>query len=104
MVVLSEGLVCLGSTARFAGLAAATCGDWALAERNFDTAVTVNRRLEAYPALAHTQAEWGWALLAQGRRADHKRAESLLAQARDLADELDMRRLAADIRVRRGGR
>ena len=104
VVVLSGGLVCLGSTARFAGLAAATCGDWPLAERNFDNAVIVNRRLEAYPALAHTQAEWGWALLAQGRRADRSRAESLLAQARDLADELDMRRLAADIRVRRGGR
>jgi len=104
VVVLSRGLVCLGSTARFAGLAAATCGDWQLAERNFDNAVVVNRRLEAYPALAHTQAEWGWALLAQGRRADRSRAESFLAQARDLADELDMRRLAADIRVRRGGR
>ena len=104
VVVLSQGRVCLGSTARFAGLAAATCGDWQLAERNFDSAVTVNRRLEAYPALAHTQAEWGWALLAQGRRADRNRAEGLLVQARDLADELDMRRLAADIRVRRGGR
>ncbi len=104
VVVLSKGLVCLGSTARFAGLAAATCGDWELAERNFDAAVTVNRRLEAYPALAHTQAEWGWALLSQGRRADRVRAEKLLTQARDLADELDMRRLAADIRVRRGGR
>jgi tetratricopeptide (TPR) repeat protein len=104
VVVLAGGLVCLGSTARFAGLAAATCGDWELAERNFDLAVTVNRKLEAYPALAHSQAEWGWALLAQGRRADNKRAESLLVQARDLADELDMRRLAADIRVRRGGR
>ncbi len=104
VVVLSGGLVCLGSTARFAGLAAATCGEWELADRNFDTAVTVNRKLEAYPALAHSQAEWGWALLAQGRRADNKRAESLLVQARDLADELDMRRLAADIRVRRGGR
>ena len=104
VVVLAEGRVCLGSTARFAGLAAATCGDWQLAERNFDTAVVVNRRLEAYPALAHTQAEWGWALLAQGRRADRNRAEGLLVQARDLADELDMRRLAADIRVRRGGR
>ena len=104
VVVLSGGLVCLGSTARFAGLAAATCGDWELADRNFDLAVTINRKLEAYPALAHSQAEWGWALLAQGRRADNKRAESLLVQARDLADELDMRRLAADIRVRRGGR
>ena len=104
MIVLSKGLVCLGSTARFAGLAAATCGDWALAEQNFDLAATINQRMEAYPALAHTQAEWGWALLAQGRRADNKRAESLLSQARDLADELDMRRLAADIRVRRGGR
>jgi len=104
VVVLSRGLVCLGSTARFAGLAAATCGDWQLAERNFDTALTVNRKLEAYPALAHTQAELGWALLAQGRRGDNKRAEALLVQARDLADELDMRRLAADIRVRRGGR
>ncbi|MEA2717034.1 MAG: eukaryotic-like serine/threonine-protein kinase, partial [Actinomycetota bacterium] len=104
VVALSGGMVCLGSTARFAGLAAATVGDWPLAERNFDAAVTVNRRLEAYPALAHTQAEWGWALLAQGRRGDRSRAEGLLAQARDLADELDMRRLAADIRVRRGGR
>ncbi|MEA2827980.1 MAG: hypothetical protein QOG43_2419 [Actinomycetota bacterium] len=104
VVVLTGGLMCLGSTARFAGLAAATCGDWELAERNFDLAVGVNRKLEAYPAMAHTQAEWGWALLAQGRRADNKRAESLLVQARDLADELDMRRLAADIRVRRGGR
>ena len=104
VVVLSDGLVCLGSTARFAGLAAATCGDWELAERNFDTATTVNQKLEAYPALAHAQAEWGWALLAQGKRGDRNRAESLLTQARDLADELDMRRLAADIRVRRGGR
>jgi len=104
VIVLSGGLMCLGSTARYAGLAAATCGDWELAERNFDLAVTINRKLEAYPALAHCQAEWGWALLAQGRRQDNKRAESLLVQARDLADELDMRRLAADIRVRRGGR
>jgi tetratricopeptide (TPR) repeat protein len=104
VVVLSKGFVCLGSTARFAGLAAATIGDWALADQNFDTAVTVNQKLEAYPALAHTQAEWGWALLAQGRRGDNKRAEALLTRARDLADELDMRRLAADIRVRRGGR
>ena len=70
VVVLSGGMVCLGSTARFAGLAAATYGDWELAERNFDTADTVNRKLEAYPALAHTLAEWGWALLAQGRRGD----------------------------------
>ena len=38
VVVLSGGRVCLGSTARFAGLAAATCGDWPLAERNFDIA------------------------------------------------------------------
>ncbi len=104
VVVLSQGLVCLGSTARFAGLAAATYGDWELAERNFDAAAIANQKLEAYPALAHTQAEWGWALLAQGKRGDNKRAESLLVQARDLADELDMRRLAADIRVRRGGR
>ncbi len=104
VVVTSGGLVCLGSTARFVGLAAATCGEWELAERSFDTAVGMNQKLEAYPALAHTQAEWGWALLAQGKRSDQKRAEGLLIQARDLADELDMRRLAADIRVRRGGR
>ncbi|MEA2901465.1 MAG: hypothetical protein QOH36_1352 [Actinomycetota bacterium] len=104
VIVLGGGLMCLGSTARYAALAAATCGDWELAERDFDLAVTINRKLEAFPALAHSQAEWGWALLAQGRRQDNKRAESLLVQARDLADELDMRRLAADIRVRRGGR
>ncbi|HEX7275926.1 MAG TPA: hypothetical protein VF244_00995, partial [Acidimicrobiales bacterium] len=104
VVVLSGGLMCLGSTARFAGLAAATCGEWELADRNFDTAVGMNQKLEAYPALAHCQAEWGWALLAQAKRSDQKRGESLLVQARDLADELDMRRLAADIRVRRGGR
>ncbi len=104
VVVGSRGFVCLGSAARYAGLAVAMLEDWELADRYFDMALQVNRRLGSPPQLAHTQADWGHALMARGRRTDRKRGEAMMVAGASLADDLEMRRLASATRLRRGGR
>jgi hypothetical protein len=104
VVVGARGLVCLGSAARYAGQAVAMLEEWDLADGYFDLALQVNRRLGSPPQLAHTQAAWGHALMARGRRTDRKRGESMMTAGAAVADDLEMRRLAAATRLRRGGR
>ena len=104
VVVGSRGLVCLGAASRYAGLAVAMLEEWDLADRYFETALQLNRRLDSQPQLAHTQANWGHALMARGRRTDRKRGEAMMTAGASLADDLEMRRLAAATRLRRSGR
>ena len=93
-----------GAAARYAGLAVAMLEEWDLADRYFDLALQINRRLDSQPQLAHTQADWGHALMARGRRTDRKRGEAMMTAGASLADDLEMRRLAAATRLRRSGR
>ena len=104
VVVGPRGLVCLGSAARFAGVTMAMLEEWELADSYFDTALQVNRRLGSQPQLAHTQADWGHALMARGRRTDRKRGEAMMTAGGERGAPPEMRRLAAATRLRRVGR
>jgi DNA-binding NarL/FixJ family response regulator len=59
---------------------ATTLGEWELAERHFEAAMELNRRMGATTWLARTAYEYGRMLIARGEGAE--RAEALLEQAR----------------------
>lgn len=70
-----------GASALYLGLLATLTRDWDAAERHFQTAVAVHRRLAARPFLADTYCELAGMLLARGKAADADRATRLLARA-----------------------
>ncbi len=56
-VVVGYGILCFGAVARYLGMLASVMGCWDDAERHFETAMQVNGRLRARPALARTKFE-----------------------------------------------
>jgi DNA-binding winged helix-turn-helix (wHTH) protein len=95
-----EMLVYFGCCAHWLGTLGALLGDPRAAE-HFETALAMNERLGARPALARTSFEYARLLLDGGNAA---RGRELLAQAESLAAELGMadllqsaRRLAAEV-------
>lgn len=84
LVVVGEAWICKGAMARFQALAAATVGQWAAADRYFESAIDTHRRLGAQPLLARTLVEWSTTLA--GR--DPARAHRLLHEGITLADGL----------------
>lgn len=98
-VMIGYGVACYGAADRYLGMLSATLGDWKRAEGHFEAAVELNRRMGARTWLAHTAHEHGRMLLARGRLEDRARAESLLASAAALAEEIGMAALVARIRA-----
>jgi DNA-binding CsgD family transcriptional regulator len=68
---------------------AATLGDVEGAERHFDRAMELNRRMGARTWLAHTAFQCGRTLVARGD-GDRARAAALLGEAETLAEEIGM--------------
>jgi hypothetical protein len=87
----------LGSAHRYLGLLAATERDTERAATHFETALAMNARLSARPALARTQHEYARLLLAGDGPGDHERAMTLRAAALELAEGCSMTRLVADL-------
>jgi DNA-binding SARP family transcriptional activator/tetratricopeptide (TPR) repeat protein len=79
-----------GSVSRYLGLLAATIKRWAEAEKHFEDALTMNRRMSTLPWLAQTQEDYARMLLARGKADDRSHAEKLLDEALAAYRELGM--------------
>ena len=89
-ITVGVHIVCFGSAGRFLGLLADLLEDQPTAEEHFERALDMNTRMEAWPWLAHTQADYAAALRRWGRPADLARAAELTSAAMTTADRLGM--------------
>jgi DNA-binding CsgD family transcriptional regulator/tetratricopeptide (TPR) repeat protein len=97
-VMIGHLVSCYGSADRYLGMLAATLGESGRAERHFERAMELNRRMGALTWLAHTAYEYGRYLLAE-RGGDRDRAAALLGEAGTLAESIGMPTLLARIRA-----
>jgi DNA-binding CsgD family transcriptional regulator len=77
---------------------AATLGEWERAERHFEGAMELNRRMAARTWLAHTAYEYARMLIASGQ-AEDERLGALLGEATVLAEQIGMPALLGRIRA-----
>ena len=77
-----------GAVSRYAGLMATLLERWDVAQDEFERAIEMNIKLEAWPHLAHCRHEYAEMLLQRGGPADHERAHDLLEGAIDAYREL----------------
>jgi len=87
--------MCAGSVSRYLGGLAALSGQAAVAETHFQTAIAHHRRLGARPLLARTLHEYAQLLSARAAHSDPARAAEALAEARAIAGECGLKKLAA---------
>jgi len=93
-IMVGHGVACYGSADRYLGMVAATLGDRHTAERSFEAALAVDRRMGAATWVAHGSCEYGRMLAAAG---EHERARPLLAEATRLATAAGMAALLSRI-------
>ncbi|MGH8796804.1 MAG: helix-turn-helix transcriptional regulator, partial [Caldimonas sp.] len=84
---------CFGAAASLLGLLAATGRAWSDAERHYESAIEMNRRQHAEPALAHTRYRYALMRNARAAPGDRSAAHALLEQAGATAGRLGMRAL-----------
>ena len=96
-VMVGHLVACYGAADRYLGMLAATLGEAESAERHFEAALELNRRMGAPTWVAHTAFEYARLLLGRGARG-RERAEALLGEARALAERIGMAGLLARIR------
>jgi len=97
LVVAGRALVCRGSVARACALVAASNHQWDEAERQFQSALAVHRRIGALPLLARTQLERSRVLLERGRKGDRRRAAEARRKAAEIARRFGMSRMSVEI-------
>jgi hypothetical protein len=93
--VAAGAVMCTGSVSRYLGGLAALSGHTAAAEEHFRAALAHHRRLGARPLLARTLHEYAQLLSARAAGSDLARASEALAEARAIAGECGMTKLAA---------
>jgi eukaryotic-like serine/threonine-protein kinase len=93
-VAISYPEISTGSVAYRLGLLAAMMERWDDAERHFENALEMNRRIGARPWLAHTQEDYARMLIARGTPEARERALELLANARSNYANLGMNTFA----------
>jgi DNA-binding CsgD family transcriptional regulator len=81
---------CYGAADRYLGMLETALGDWSAAERSFESALALNRRLGARTWIAHTCVEYARMLLARRAADDRGRAAALLLEAAALAKGLGL--------------
>jgi DNA-binding SARP family transcriptional activator len=82
--------VALDSVSRTLGVLATALGQLEDAMAHFDEALVMDRRMEAWPWVAHTEREYALMLIERGDSGDRKRASDLLASAVASYRELGM--------------
>ena len=97
-VTAGVATLCLGSAGRYLGMLAGVLGAWDRAEQHFEEALRMNRDLQAWPWLAHTQREFAHMLHRRAREADIVRAHALLGEAWATASRFDMAALRSKLR------
>jgi len=96
-VMIGHLVACYGAADRYLGMLAATLGEAERAERHFESALELNRRMETPTWVAHTAYEY--ARFLHGRGGDgRERAAALLGEASALAEQIGMEGLLAKIR------
>ena len=93
-VMVGHLVACYGAADRYLGMLAATLGEAERAERHFEAALELNRRMGAVTWHAHSAYQYGRFLLGRGR-AERKRAAALLGEAATLAGRIGMPALEA---------
>jgi DNA-binding CsgD family transcriptional regulator len=93
-VMIGHLVACQGSADRYLGMLAATLGDAAAAERHFEAAMELNRKMGTPTWLAHTACEYGRFLHGHERA----RADSLLAEATAIAERFGLKALLGRLR------
>jgi hypothetical protein len=93
--VAAGAVMCAGSVSRYLGGLAALSGHTAAAEEHLKAAIAHHRRLGARPLLARTLHEYAQLLSARAAGPDLARAAEALAEARAIAGECGMTKLAA---------
>jgi hypothetical protein len=93
--VAAGAVMCAGSVSRYLGGLAALSGQAAAAEEHFQAAIAEHRRLGARPLLARTLHEHAQLLAGRAAGSDLARAAEALAEARAIAAECGMTKLAA---------
>ena len=88
-VIIGHLVACYGAADRFLGMLASTLGDAERAERHFERAMALERRMGAATWLAHTAYEYGRMLLAL-QPGERDRAATLLGEAAALAGRIGM--------------
>ena len=93
-VMIGHGVAIYGAGDRYLGMLAVTLGETEVAECHFEAALELNRRMGGQTWLAHTQLEYGRALLRAG---EAERAGELLTEAGALAERLGLTALQAGL-------
>ncbi|WP_084687807.1 helix-turn-helix transcriptional regulator [Paraburkholderia oxyphila] len=88
---------CFGAAASLLGLLATTRRNWQDAQRHFESALTMNLRQGAEPALARTRLRYASMRLARNADGDSDAARALLEDARAAAERMGMRALTEEI-------
>jgi DNA-binding SARP family transcriptional activator len=95
-VAFSYAQISLGSISRYLGILAAVAQRWEEAERHFEAALEMNRRIGARSWLAHTQADYARMLSARAEGDDAERAIELARRALEGYRNLGMDSYAAE--------
>jgi class 3 adenylate cyclase/tetratricopeptide (TPR) repeat protein/ABC-type transport system involved in cytochrome c biogenesis ATPase subunit len=82
--------VCLGAAERYLGLLTTVLEQWQTAERHFEAALELDRRMSALPWLAHSQHDYALMLRRRGGHRDGEHADRLLEQSLETAMGLNM--------------
>jgi DNA-binding CsgD family transcriptional regulator len=85
-----------GPAEKLLGLLATLRGDWAVAERHFESALEQADRMGSPPQIAHTRLYYSRMLLKRGLPRDAARAREQLQMALEVARHLGMRTLEAN--------
>lgn len=90
LVVVGNGVLCLGAVSRLLGLLAATAGDHETAVGHFEHALGLNNRVGAKPFLVRTYRAYAAMLIERHTPADLRRAAHLQSMGLALAEKLGM--------------
>jgi DNA-binding CsgD family transcriptional regulator/tetratricopeptide (TPR) repeat protein len=97
-VMIGSLVACYGAADRYLGMLATVLGEWDRAEKHFESALELNRQMEAATWLAHTKYEYARLILAS-RPQQRRLATGLLQDADRLAATIGMAALRTRIRV-----
>ena len=89
--------VCFGAADYYLALLAETANRPDVAGEHYERALTLNRAMRAWPALARTLFRYGAFLLSLPKDAERSLGRQRLREADQLARKLGMTRLTADI-------
>ncbi len=92
-IVVGTQVDCWGSASRYLGLLAGVLGRWEDAERHFEHAIEVNKRMGTRRWTGWTQNQYAEMLLRRGAEGDREKALSLLGEALETAQTLGMKAL-----------